>query len=492
MQVNRAHLFIFLLLSILTPSFCIGQGNIELLRKIKAELLKMNEDNPYKQGLIGFSLRSSKGDEVIRFNSYKALVPASNMKVLTTATALKVLGENFKYDTKLYYTGTINEGVLNGNIIIQGSGDPTLGSNRIPGNLSSSEFIDLMVSKIKEAGIVKINGTIIQDLFSFDKNAVPDGWIWTDIGNYYGAGCFGLNFNENTFNIYFKPGKKVGDSTITIRTDPIIPNLKIDNNVLTGPAGSGDNAWVFGAPYSNFRMISGTVPAGINEFSIKGSTPDPAYILAFMIYGELIKNGISVKDAPSTSDLLKKSDAVFNQTRNLLYTYFSPSLKDIVYYTNLNSLNLYAEALYNTLERKLTNCSNEVISNYWKSKGIITEGNFIYDGSGLSPQTGLKPSFITLILFEAFKDSTFNSFFNSLPIAGESGTLSRFCKGTKAEKKIFAKSGSMEKVLGYSGFVKSKSGSLYSFSLLINNYTGKPSTTVQRVEKIMIMLTELD
>jgi D-alanyl-D-alanine carboxypeptidase/D-alanyl-D-alanine-endopeptidase (penicillin-binding protein 4) len=157
----------------------------------------------------------------------------------------------------------------------------------------------------------------------------------------------------------------------------------------------------------------------------------------------------------------------------------------------LNSLNLYAEALYNTLEKKLTNCPNEVITDYWKSKGIITEGNFIYDGSGLSPQTGIKPSFLTLILFETSKDSSFNAFFNSLPVAGESGTLSRFCKGTKAEKMIFAKSGSMEKVLGYSGFVKSKSGETYSFSLLINNYTGKPAQTIQRVEKIMIMLTEL-
>jgi D-alanyl-D-alanine carboxypeptidase/D-alanyl-D-alanine-endopeptidase (penicillin-binding protein 4) len=413
------------------------------------------------------------------------------MKVLTTATALKVLGENYKFETKLYYTGNIIQGVLNGNIIIQGSGDPTLGSSRIPGNLSLTDFISLIITKIKEAGVTKINGKIIQDLFAFNKNAIPDGWIWTDIGNYYGAGCFGLNINENSFNIYFKPGKKLGDSTSIIRTEPSYPNLRIDNKVLTGPVGSGDNAWVFGAPYSNFRLISGSIPAGVNEFSIKASIPDPAYLLVFMVYSELIKNGIQVMEEPTTSDLLKKTDMVFNQPKSLLYNYQSPPLKDIVYYTNLNSLNLYAEGLYNSLEKKLTNCPNEVITDYWKSKGIITEGNFIYDGSGLSPQTGIKPSFLTLILFETSKDSSFNAFFNSLPVAGESGTLSRFCKGTKAEKKIFAKSGSMEKVLGYSGFVKSKSGETYSFSLLINNYTGKPTQTIQRVEKIMIMLTEL-
>lgn len=267
--------------------------------------------------------------------------------------------------------------------------------------------------------------------------------------------------------------------------------LTIDNTVRTGPVGSGDNAWIYGAPFSEYRYISGTIPAGVSEFTIKGSMPDPPYALVSLLYSELQKNGFEISHLPIRSSLLKATDAVFLEPVNLIFKHQSPSLKEIIANTNLYSINLYAEALYNTIEKKIGKFQNEVISNYWKSSGIITEGNFIYDGSGLSPQTGIKPGFLTLVLYEMAKDSTAKSFYASLPVAGESGTLSRFCKGSSAEKQIHAKSGSMEKVLGYSGYVKGKSGKEYSFSILVNNYTGKYSSTVQRIEKLMNIMIEL-
>jgi D-alanyl-D-alanine carboxypeptidase/D-alanyl-D-alanine-endopeptidase (penicillin-binding protein 4) len=137
--------------------------------------------------------------------------------------------------------------------------------------------------------------------------------------------------------------------------------------------------------------------------------------------------------------------------------------------------------------------STQVLLDYWKSRGLNTSSVFITDGSGLSPQNGLKPSFMTDMLFHLSKDTTlFQSFFKSLPVAGESGTLSRFCKGTVAEKRIFGKSGTLNKAIGYSGYVRSKDGkTLYSFSILVNNFEGKGSAVSKKIETIMISLSDL-
>jgi D-alanyl-D-alanine carboxypeptidase/D-alanyl-D-alanine-endopeptidase (penicillin-binding protein 4) len=458
--------------------------------KIKAELVKMSSEEPYDQGMIGFSIRNSKGEEMMGFNNTKALVPASNMKVLTTATALKVLGENYRFETTIAYTGTIVNGTLNGDIIIKGSGDPTLGGGRIEGNLTADALIILFAEKIKAAGITRINGGIYQDYFSLDKNMVPNGWIWTDIGNYYGAGVSGLNFNENLFHITFKPGSKPGDSASIIRVVPEISGCYMDNQMLTGPVGSGDNGWIFGAPFSNYRYLKGTIPAGVSEFTIKGSLPDPSFQLVSTLYSNLIAADVIVEKAPVPSQNLKSGDAVFSSEKKLIYKHYSPVLSEIVKYTNLNSINLYAEALYRAVQKKYSE-SEEVIASYWKSKGLLPSGNFIYDGSGLAPQNAIRPTFVSALLHYMTKDSTYKAFYNSLPVAGQSGTLARFCKGTKAEGRIHAKSGSMEKVLGYSGYIKGNSGETYSFTILVNNFSGKTSATSKRIEKLMLVLLEL-
>lgn len=451
----------------------------------------MSQEPLFKYGHIGFSLRAADGKTIHDFNGDKSLIPASNLKLLTTGTALRVLGENFRYETKLVYDGVLINGTLKGNIYIVGGGDPTLGSERITGNLNCNQLFSLWTEKIKEAGISKIEGSVFSVNSIFEKNTIPDGWIWSDIGNYYGTGVSGLNINENLYKLFFKPGK-VGESTQVLRTEPAIPGLRFDNQVKTAAAGSGDNAYIYGGPNSYYRFISGTIPTGVSEFGIKGSIPDPGYLCSYLLYQNLLSNGVTVSQIPSINN---DSVSVTEQSlKNIIYVHKSPEIKEIIKYTNFYSINLYAEALLKMVAVKKglkgdTKSGVRAMVDYWKGSGLEVEGMFLNDGSGLSPQTGIRPSQMTAFLTNMAKDFIYIA---SLPTAGESGTLSRFCKGTKAEKKIVAKSGTLSKVICYSGYVKSKNGELNSFSVFINNYNGSSSLVTSRLEKLMVILTEMN
>ncbi|MBX9852671.1 MAG: D-alanyl-D-alanine carboxypeptidase/D-alanyl-D-alanine-endopeptidase [Cytophagaceae bacterium] len=491
--MNRNYLKVILFFFFFSVLYAVNAQDSPALTKLKDEVKKISNDPLLKYGQVGFSFRSNEAKIIFESNADKSLIPASNLKLLTTATALKVLGQDYKFETSIAYDGEIINGVLTGNIYIEGGGDPTLGSDRIPGNPEVNQLMISWVDKIKSAGIKKIAGKIIGDQTIFDKNVIPNQWIWTDIGNYYGAGASGLNINENLYKIYFKPGKLIGDSASVIRTEPFIPFLSFDNAVKTGAIGSGDNAYIYGSPYTNYRYLSGTIPMGVPEFSIKGSVPDPAYLIACLLYNSLKDNGIVVDNAPeNTSDNIISGNI---SSRKIIHTHQSPALKEIIKYTNVYSINLYAEALLKILAVKkgLPGTSEngvKTITDYWTLQGMDVKGMFLYDGSGLSPRTSIRATQLTKLMHYMSKDSSFAVFLQSLPVAGQSGTISKFCKGTKAENNVSAKSGSLTRVICFTGYVKAKNGSYNSFSILINNFEGTTSQVIPKIEKIVVLLTE--
>jgi len=470
--------------------FSLSVAPAQNLLKLQDELKKITADSILTHAEFSFSLRSSDGKLLLQQNAEKSLSPASNLKVVTTATALLILGEDFRFKTTLEYDGTLdNSGVLNGNIIIRGGGDPTLGGGRTDGTQDINDLLALWSSKIKEAGIKKINGSVVAVNGIFEKNAIPDYWIWTDIGNYYGAGAFGLNMNENLYELIFKPADKVGDSATILRIEPVIPNLQFENNVTTAAKGSGDNTNIYGAPYSYNRYASGTIPAGVAEFTVKGSIPDPAYFSAYSLTQKLKQDGIEVKQSPLAVQDYKNGLKQF-------YEFNSPTLKEIALHTNQSSLNLYAECMlkmmgYKVKRQGATKAGIEVVKDYWKNKGMDLSGFFIYDGSGLSDANAVTANQFTSLLSLMMKGKAFNSFYNSLPTVGVSGTVSRLCKGTKAENNIRAKSGTITKVSCYCGYVTTTKGDLLSFSMMVNNYEGKASPINKKLERLMVLMAEL-
>jgi D-alanyl-D-alanine carboxypeptidase/D-alanyl-D-alanine-endopeptidase (penicillin-binding protein 4) len=478
--------------------FLVGSINPILLaqtvaiKNLSLEVTQLSNDPLMKYGQLGLSIQSLKtGETILSENAIKNMPPASNLKLLTTAASLKILGENYVFKTSIEYDGEIKDSVLSGNIYITGGGDPTLGCDRYKGSPGWEELIALLTKKIKEAGIKKINGGIIADPTIFDMNVTPDNWPWGDIGNYYGAGIFGLNINENLYRFYFK-GTYIGDSAKIVKMSPELKDVKIINEVKTGAAGSGDNAYIYSAPRSNFIYANGTIPANTEQFAVRGAIPDPPLLCATLLNAALINAKIKTEKKPEV--LFKKNNS--SLPRKIIYTCSSPALKDILKQTNVNSINLNAEALLKACGVKKNNDAStgsgvKAIQDFWKQTGLETTGWFMYDGSGLSPNNGISPYLLARALYLISKDSSFNSFYSSFPIAGQSGTVARIGKGTAADGNMRIKSGTLSKVICYSGYFKSKSGEMYCFSLLTNNYNCSNSVIISRLEKIMVKMAEM-
>jgi serine-type D-Ala-D-Ala carboxypeptidase/endopeptidase (penicillin-binding protein 4) len=480
------------------------------LTKLQTEIQKTATDPLLIHGQLALSLRNPSGKIVYQYNGEKSLIPASNIKVITTAAALGVLGEDFHYQTKLEYDGIITDGILTGNIYVTGTGDPSLGSSRFREFPDADKLLEIFSDKIIQTGIKKISGSIIADETGFDKNATPENWMWTDIGNYYGAPAYGINFNENLYKLYFMPGIKSGDSTSVLRTDPVIPGMEFINNVKTGAAGSGDNAYIYGAPYSYLRFLSGTIPAGNIEFSIKGSVPVPSFLLIDNLSRKLIAKGIEMNIPPvgihvgaihelplhESPQQRQIKQILSEQERKIIYVHNSTTLKEIVKATNGSSINLYAEALLKTVGYKIkknggTKAGVKSVKEYWGKKGIDTSGFFMNDGSGLSATNAISANVFSHVLYLISKEPYSGSFYESLPVCGVSGTMKSLGKGTVAEGKIAAKTGSINKVICYTGYVTIRNGDRYSFSLMANNFDGTTSEIVRKLTGIMILMAEL-
>ncbi|HEX8546185.1 MAG TPA: D-alanyl-D-alanine carboxypeptidase/D-alanyl-D-alanine-endopeptidase, partial [Cytophagaceae bacterium] len=446
------------------------------VKRIKDEIELLSKSETIKYGYLGVCISKMNADNnIVEYNHSKTFVPASNLKLFTTATALDILGESFVFETTIEYEGEVKNGKLTGNLNIIGSGDPTLGSERFKDYPDYKALIKLFVAKIKAAGIAEIKGDIVSDASVYEYNSIPDFWVWGDMGNYYGAGAFGLNINENLYTIFFKPGEKEGAPATVANTEPKINLLDFKNEVLTGKENSGDNTVIYGGALENNRYMNGTIPKGSNLFPVKGSIPDPPAFIASLLYNELIGAGVKVSGGPKRA--VDNSKVV---GRKIVYSHASPPLKAIIEKTNVYSINLYAESLLKQIAYKKTGKGTtkegvKAVTEYLASKGISKEGLFIYDGSGLSPTNALTPLHQTQLLKAIRKENYFDAFYNSLSVAGVSGTLKKLCKGTAGENNIRGKSGSMEKVLCYTGYVKGKSGETYVFSIMANDFSGSTS-----------------
>jgi len=486
---------IYILIISCSQSFPKKTSNIQDLLEVLKDL---DEERGLRNGTWSFSLKSVKNEEtIINHNADKSVIIASNMKVVTTAAALDVLGEDFTFQTFLEYDGDIlSDGTLKGNIYIRGGGDPTLGSRRVKGSLNTNEIFDLWAKKIHDFGIRRITGSIIADADFFEENAVPSGWTWGDMGNYYGAAAFGLNLNDNMYRLTFKSAKDEGAPTSILKIDPQIPGLTVTSTVKTGKSTSGDNAYIYGSMYGNYQFIEGTIPSGIPEFSIRGAIPDVPKTTSILFYQKLSRNKITVSGEATTTRILRMQGKSVNDQRKIIYMHISPSLREIVYQTNLYSMNLYAEAIAKMIGKKVSSDGSTVggvnaIRNHWYQKGIKNAGFFLKDGCGLSRSNATTTSQLTDILLYMSKQPVFGTFYNSLPVAGASGTMSPIARGTIAAGNLRAKTGSIERVKSYTGYFRSQSGELYAFSMVANDYEMESEILEEKIEKIMVTMAQL-
>lgn len=429
-------------------------------------------------GVASLTVINSKTGEIVFEDNAKIGLPtASTLKVMTSITALDLLGPDYTFPTHLYYTGTIDSvGTLNGNLIVEGFGDPTLGSDRFPTH-NAETILKRWKSAIMELGIKQINGLVIADDKFYNGNQVPGTWMWTDMGNYYGTGVSALNWKENSYEVDFNAARP--GSLTSIKSHNIPTNYQVINEVKTGANGSGDNVYGYSAPYSSTIYLRGTYAADLKK-TIELSTPDPAYSLVHDLSKALTADSIIVADSLITTATLLKNAGVQNWDVNKqkILTLQSPKLIEIIHWFNQKSINLYGEAILKVIggisaNKYETEDAASLVAKYWENKLKLPVGEIkTYDGSGLSPQNRVTSNALARIMQYALGRPWFPEFKKSLPtINGMS-----------------MKSGTIGGTLGYTGYQKAADGNEYTFSLLLNNYHGGATRMRQQMFKLLDVL----
>ncbi len=435
-----------------------------------------------------FAMRDvATGEIVFESNANKCLPPASGIKAITTLAALELLGPEYQWTTGITYDGELlGDSVITGNIYISGGGDPTLGSKRVANGASYEVLFKNWADSIWDLGVRSIRGMVVGDANWFTEMSTPGSWNWDDIGQYYGAGSYGLNIYENSIIVYYSSTEG------STRIDSVYPNIEgMDFRNLVTVNGSSDNAYIYGAPGQYLRYITGTIPANRKAFKVDGSMPDPPQFAAETFLQILKEKGIAVEGSATTSTALRDTWKTDGRTTLLVHT--SPTLDSVVLHTNMKSINLYAETLLKTIGKEImgvgsTEAGADAVMDWLGKQGVSMNGLNLEDGSGLSRLNTISAAQMSAILMLANQSEHAALFYATLPVAGKSGTLKSIGGKTIAEGRVHAKSGSMQKIRSYSGYVTSKGGQQYAFSIIVNNYAASSSEIKKKLEALMIAM----
>jgi D-alanyl-D-alanine carboxypeptidase/D-alanyl-D-alanine-endopeptidase (penicillin-binding protein 4) len=468
-------LFLFAFISIFVHSFSQVTGINRLL----------NDPSMLHASVSISIIDTGTGKVIPGYDSQRNLVPASIMKLITTAAALELLGPEYTFTTTIGYSGTIDNTTktLKGDLIIKGGGDPCLGSEYF--DSFYGDFISKWSSEIRQMGIDKIEGSIISDDSFYDYEPVPSKWLWEDMGNYYGAGTYGLSIFDNYYSVHFRTSKAGSKPEITA-INPTFAKKKISNFLVSGD--TRDEGYLFAAPYGDNTWVSGTIPENRNDFILKGSISDPPLLAAKLLHEKLMSSGVVISGEPSTRRLLNEPD---NYEVKTITETISPHLHEIINVLNHESINLYAESLTKHMglvykNEGSTESGIAVIKEFLNHAGIDTEGIKIVDGSGLSPVNYINASELAKLLLYMKKNSKyFKNYLESFPEAGKPGTLNSYFTDPFFKNRLRLKTGSMTGVRSFAGYVTANSGKEMIITIIVNNYSGSSEKVISCIEEII-------
>jgi D-alanyl-D-alanine carboxypeptidase/D-alanyl-D-alanine-endopeptidase (penicillin-binding protein 4) len=450
--------------------------NIDI--KLAAAIRKLETDAQFKHAIVSMYVVNGKTGKVIfEKNAQIGLAPASCQKVITSVSAFEMLGKEYRYKTFVGkdYSSKADKSDA-GCLFIIGSGDPTLGSWRWR-NTADTFLFTKILNTLKQNGYYNFGEDLVIEDYLYGTAVLPDGWIWQDIGNYYGAGCFSLNWKENQYELLLQPNNKVGFPAAIVTVKPFIGDVIYENKIRTGKAGSGDNAYVYAAPFSNIITTNGTIPQQSKPFSISGSMPNPSKVLANELLSYLTKNKITFKGS-SYSALEHELNAVSrHKSTHIIDSIQSPPFDSINYWFLKKSVNLYGEAFVKTIAYEKTKFGSTdtgiaIIKDFWSKNGIEKSALNIIDGSGLSPANRVTANALVTVMEYAKQQEWFISFYNALPELNG----------------IKMKDGYINGVRSYAGYIKSKTGDEYTFSFMINNFDGSPAVVREKMWVVLDIL----
>lgn len=442
-----------ILLYILVPLLSSGHNHLQQA----AESLASGE--VFDHASVGIKITRADGEILADFQSNRLLVPASNMKLISTGAALSHFGKDYRFPTRIAHDGTIEDGTLHGNLYIVGGADPTLGSRDSIAVVLDKVFSQWEAS-IREAGIKKIDGHIIGDGRWLDGMMEEETWLWNDIGTYYGSGVSGLNFYENM--ISFNASVDFSQKSASVKLSQHYPStswMTITQTCSVGEKSTGDRLYMYTSDLAPVAQIRGTYGIDRGSKRVDFSNKFPEYTCAVYFKNYLQKKGIECSKGAADTKL----NTIWSEGNSLktIATTWSPTLERIAFETNHASNNLYAETLFRALGKDICGSSGygdsrEAMRMTLNRLGIDSNiGARIQDGSGLSRQNYISADFFCSFLKAMMNTSCFEEFLWSLPVPGGNGSLSYNMAGYPESQRcrIRVKSGSMNGVRCYSGYI---------------------------------------
>ena len=427
------------------------------------------------------------------YNGSKLFLPASNLKLITSACALSVLGPRFRFDTDFLSTGTIRGGAMDGDLVVKGYGDPTIvdhasllwwrryrGCDKAYNLPHGTEFtLETIVGKLRRLGLREVKGDIVIDDSYFESKRLGDGWSVDDVQWFYAAPTGAVSLNENIVTVVVRPSRKVGAQTIV----DIIPQcdlISLTNNAMTGGPRTSNSLKFQRQVGKNEITVSGSLPVRHKQVVQFMTVHDPGLYMGEILRTSLNRGGIRV-----AGSVVRKR--IKNDLKLILRTRSKP-LEKLVFWLNKTSDNFYAEQLVKTIGAVAAGDGSwdgglKVVCKFLKDKRIASTYR-VADGSGLSRYNLLTPGMLTKLLCAMRKS---RPFVKSLPVAGGDtgyGTLEYRMRHTKARKNLRAKTGSMEGVSTLSGYVATLDRKTVAFSIMMDCVVGDLSRERRLQDKL--------
>jgi D-alanyl-D-alanine carboxypeptidase/D-alanyl-D-alanine-endopeptidase (penicillin-binding protein 4) len=451
------------------------------IEQLQQDITAITQMPGVARGIWGIVVQSlDRPERLFEMNPHTLLVPASTAKLLTVATAADTVGWNYRFETTLQTDGGIADGVLGGDLVIVGSGDPSLGSR-------GADDLGAWIDVLKASGIQQIEGRIIGDDDVLEEPRPAFGWAWDDLatsGAIYGA----LNLDENRMVVTISPAASAGQPPV-LSIEPVASERLLTNRATTGERGSTQLLWAEQRPCELALTIAGSIPTAAMPARLTVAVGNPTLWFARAFKYRLVEAGITVTgDAVDIDDLPTPLDRT---GMRVLYTHRSRPLSDLIRPLFKDSVNLYGEALFR-LNAPRANPTNDAAIERMRQKlaawGLAMDGEQLVDGSGLSRRDVVAPETMAGVLQRMYDSDPAAPWMVALPLAGVDGTLQNRMRSTLAERNVRAKTGSMSNVRSLAGYVTTRGGEHLAFAILLNNFEGTGAEANQALDSIAVKL----
>lgn len=434
-------------------------------------------------GIVVHSL--DRDERIFALNPGTLLVPASVAKLVSLAGAVEAVGWDFRFETEVRAAGPTIDGTLDGDLIVVGSGDPTIGGR-------AGEALSVWADALAAVGLRRVEGRVVGDDNAGQEPRPQLAWAWDDLGYTSGALFGPLNLRENRMTVAINPAVSPGDRP-TISVDPSESSRLLRNRTTTGATDSSLLVWPEQRPGEPFLTIAGSVPAGAAPAELSVSIGNPTLWFANGLRHALVEGGVEVTgDAFDIDDLADRPEWT---TSTVLYRHQSPTLAEIAQPLLKDSINLYGEAVLKLNADRRAFPTNDAALEGLRTRlttwGIPTDAWQLIDGSGLSRRNAIAPEGLVAVLQRMYDPAWTSPWMSGLPVAGRDGTLAGRMQGTAAEDNLRAKTGTMSNIRSLAGYVRTLDGETLAFALIANGFEGSGREATQAIDRIATRLASL-